>query len=54
MDIDTHNCAVVPQKAQVDLAVKVDGRKIGERENLEGELSHSGIAILKQLNSIIR
>lgn len=55
MNICTYSCAlIVAQKAQADLAVQVDGWKIGEGENVEGETSHSGIAILNQLYCTIR
>lgn len=54
MDNGTYSCAVVAsEKTQVDLAVQVDGWKIGKGENREGESSHCGIAILNQVYCVI-
>lgn len=53
MENGTYSCAVVvAQKTQVDLAVQVNGWKVGKGENPEGESGHSGTAI-DQLNCTI-
>lgn len=54
MENGTYSFAVVEaQKTQVDLAVQVDGWKVGKGEYPEGESGHSGFAILNQLNCTI-
>lgn len=50
----TYSCAVVVlQETQVDLAMQVDGRKVGEGEHPEGESGHSGDAVLNDLHCTI-